>query len=207
MKTKLLFCICILLVPLTAWAAPAAIQRVEPPNWWTGYKETGLQLMVYGNQIAMYEPSVDYPGVTIERVEKVDSPNYREFFMLPFGGTRENGGHKGTGFALIADMMAGILSGNGPGFQADDGRHSLFVMAIRIDAFLDADRFKTELDELLATIAGMEPISGQERVYYAGLIEHEEAQRRRRAGIPYHRDVVDWFNQTAADLDLGFSLP
>ena len=66
MKTKLLLCICILLVPLTACAAPADIQRVEPPNWWTGYKETGLQLMVYGNQIARYEPSVDHPGVTIE---------------------------------------------------------------------------------------------------------------------------------------------
>ena len=76
MKTKLLLCICILLVPLTACAATADIQRVEPPNWWTGYKETGLQLMVYGNQISRYEPSVDYPGVSIDRVETTGNPNY-----------------------------------------------------------------------------------------------------------------------------------
>ena len=38
--------------------------------------------MVYGNEISMYEPSVDYPGVTIERVEKVKSPNYL-FVYLP----------------------------------------------------------------------------------------------------------------------------
>jgi glycosidase len=76
MKTKLLICVCILIAPLTVAATTADIQRVEPPNWWTGFRETGLQLMVYGNQISRYEPSVDYPGVTIERVEKVDNPNY-----------------------------------------------------------------------------------------------------------------------------------
>jgi glycosidase len=76
MKQKILLVICILLAPLAAAAAPADILRVEPPNWWTGFRETGLQLMVYGNQISMYQPSVAYPGVTVERIEKDDSPNY-----------------------------------------------------------------------------------------------------------------------------------
>jgi len=76
MKRKLLLVICILLAPLTAAAEPADIQRVEPPNWWTGFRETGLQLMVYGNQISMYQPSVDYHGVTVGRFEKGDSPDY-----------------------------------------------------------------------------------------------------------------------------------
>jgi len=76
MKRKLLLSLCILLAPLAAAAEPANIQRVEPPNWWIGFRETGLQLMVYGNQISMYQPSVDYPGVTVERFEKADSPNY-----------------------------------------------------------------------------------------------------------------------------------
>ena len=76
MKPKLLLVICILLAPIGACAEPAKIQRVEPPNWWTGFRETGLQLMVYGNQISMYQPSVDYPGVTVERFEKGDSPDY-----------------------------------------------------------------------------------------------------------------------------------
>lgn len=137
----------------------------------------------------------------------VDCPEYKEFFLLPFGGTRENGGHKGAGFAVIADMMAGILAGNGPGFMSEPGRHSLFVMAISIEAFLDVDEFKTDLDELLAKISTMKPIEGQERVFYAGLLEHEETARRQQNGIPYHREVVDWFNRTSRDLDLGFVLP
>ncbi|MDP6666347.1 MAG: Ldh family oxidoreductase, partial [Dehalococcoidia bacterium] len=37
-------------------------------------------------------------------MEPVDVPEYGTFKMLPFGGIRENGGHKGYGFAAIADI-------------------------------------------------------------------------------------------------------
>lgn len=140
-------------------------------------------------------------------MEPVDSPEYGGFFMLPFGGTRENGGHKGYGFATIVDIMSGILSGNGPGFLAGGGKHSQFVMAIKIDLFLDAVDFKADMDKLLERLSTMKPASGHERVYYAGLIEHEETEKRARDGIPYHREVVEWFNSAANDLELNFSLP
>jgi glycosidase len=76
MKRKILILLIVLLMPLTACAGEATIDRVEPPFWWTGFKETQLQLMVYGNDISMYTPSIDHPGISIERVEKVRSPNY-----------------------------------------------------------------------------------------------------------------------------------
>ena len=76
MKIRNVFLLPILLTPLTVCAGQISIERVEPPSWWTGFKETGLQLLVYGNDISRYRPSVDYPGVSIERVEKVKSPNY-----------------------------------------------------------------------------------------------------------------------------------
>jgi LDH2 family malate/lactate/ureidoglycolate dehydrogenase len=135
-----------------------------------------------------------------------DCPPYGEFFLLPFGGTRENGGHKGAGFAAIADIMAGILSGNQPGFLAEKDRHSLFVMAIRIDAFIDTGRFKRDMDQLLERISTMRPVVGQPRVYYAGLLEHEETRRRQSDGIPYHREVVNWFDQISSEFKLGFTL-
>ena len=140
-------------------------------------------------------------------MDAVDSPDYGGFFMLPFGGTRENGGHKGSGFAAIVDIMAGILSGNKPGFMADKNMHSQFVMAMKVEAFIDALEFKSDLDALLQRISSMTPIAGQDRVYYAGLLEHEETAKRKTQGIPYHREVVEWFNKTAHELDLGFSLP
>jgi glycosidase len=88
MNHKLLLAVCIFLAPLGSVAAPANIQRVEPPNWWTGFREASLQLMVYGNQISMYQPSVDYPGVTVERFEKGDSPNYLFVYLDIAPGTQ-----------------------------------------------------------------------------------------------------------------------
>ncbi len=91
--------------------------------------------------------------------------------------------------------------------MAGGGKHSLFVMAMKIEAFLDTARFKTDLDRLLEKLANMKPADGHERVYYAGLLEHEEVEKRKQEGIPYHREVVEWFNDTSRELDLGFSLP
>ena len=80
-------------------------------------------------------------------------------------------------------------------------------MAMKVEAFIDALEFKSDLDALLQRISSMTPIAGQDRVYYAGLLEHEETAKRKTQGIPYHREVVEWFNKTAHELDLGFSLP
>jgi glycosidase len=81
MNLKILILLLLLLMPLTACAADTTIDRVEPPFWWTGFKETGLQLMVHGNDISAYSPSIDYPGVSIDRVERVKSPNYLFLYL------------------------------------------------------------------------------------------------------------------------------
>ncbi len=52
------------------------IERVEPPNWWVGFEESSLQLLVKGKEISLLEPEVNYPGVTLEKVHRADSPNY-----------------------------------------------------------------------------------------------------------------------------------
>lgn len=50
--------------------------QVEPPNWWVGFKNNQLQLMVHQEGIGDYTPSIDYTGVTIKKVHKAKSPNY-----------------------------------------------------------------------------------------------------------------------------------
>ncbi len=85
---KRIFLVAWLLIPLTAWAGVPSISRVEPPFWWTGFKDTGLQLLVHGDNISNTTPSVSYPGVSITRVDRVKSPNYL-FIYLDIGeGTR-----------------------------------------------------------------------------------------------------------------------
>lgn len=54
----------------------ASLIRVEPPSWWLGFKHQELQLLVHGENIGKLAPSVDYPGVSVSRVERVKSDNY-----------------------------------------------------------------------------------------------------------------------------------
>ena len=80
----------LLLISFAAWPLQASSLRVEPPFWWSGFKETGLQLMVYGDGISDYHPAIDHPGVAIERVERVKSPNYL-FVYLDIGAAVKPG--------------------------------------------------------------------------------------------------------------------
>jgi glycosidase len=52
------------------------LERVEPPFWWAGMQSQNLQLLVYGSNISSTTPSIDYPGVTIEKIIHVKSGNY-----------------------------------------------------------------------------------------------------------------------------------
>jgi len=52
------------------------IERIEPPHWWTGFNNTQVQLLVKHPNISEATASINYAGVSIEKVHKADSPNY-----------------------------------------------------------------------------------------------------------------------------------
>ena len=52
------------------------LDRIEPPFWWTGFKNSSLQLMVHGEKIALTKPEFKYEGVELESVALVENPNY-----------------------------------------------------------------------------------------------------------------------------------
>lgn len=56
--------------------AQSKLERIEPMNWWVGMHNPKLQLLIHGNQIAGYEVRIDYPGVKLLEVHKVENPNY-----------------------------------------------------------------------------------------------------------------------------------
>ncbi len=51
------------------------IDRVEPPNWWVGMKNSSLQLMIHGKNIGKTDPAVDCKGVKIKKYRKA-GPDY-----------------------------------------------------------------------------------------------------------------------------------
>ncbi len=57
-------------------AAKPTLKRVEPPSWWTGFKNPSLQLMIYGDRISDTNPEINYKGVELVSVTKVANQNY-----------------------------------------------------------------------------------------------------------------------------------
>lgn len=111
---------------------------------------------------------------------------------------RENGSHKAYGIALMNEIWCNELSGMGPGPLLDHAGGSFFA-AYSIEAFTDLKEFKKNMDRMLEECANCPPAPGFERVLYPGLSEHEEFVSRSRDGIPYHREVVDWFESYCAE--------
>src|SRR5690242_11283557 len=78
-QSTLVFCLFFFISILSSFA-----QQVYPTNWWTGMKNTGLQLMVYdkgiGNRIPMYKlpatGSKIADGIILKGVHHVENPNY-----------------------------------------------------------------------------------------------------------------------------------
>lgn len=56
--------------------AAVAVDRIEPTDWYVGMKDASLQLMVYGKGVRNADVDVDYPGVRIDSLARLDSPNY-----------------------------------------------------------------------------------------------------------------------------------
>ena len=83
---RLLFLTAILLANVTMMSAAkkqtSPIDRIDPTDWFVGMKNPQVQLMVYGKGIRdAVSVSTDYPGVHIDSLVRLDSPNYLLIYM------------------------------------------------------------------------------------------------------------------------------
>ena len=123
------------------------------------------------------------------------------FLMLPLGGTREIGSHKGFGLAMLVEVLCGALTGTGAGPHRRQGVAHYF-MAYNVAAFTEVDTFKADMDAYLRSLLDCKPAPGESRVVYPGILEHEAEQDRSANGIPYHPEVIEWFKGVMGELDI-----
>ena len=123
--------------------------------------------------------------------------------LLPLGSDRERGGHKGYGLAVMVDLLSGALSGAnwGPFAPAFALRQGLptrsvgkgighFFGAMRIDGFIDADAFKSQVDEYIRVFRAAKPAPGTSGPLIPGDPEREAEHIRRVKGVPLILPVV-----------------
>lgn len=124
--------------------------------------------------------------------------------LLPLGGDREHGSHKGYCLGSIVDIFSAILSGANygpwvPPFVsflpvADDPVGEgigHFVGAMRIDAFRPADEFKKHMDNWIQRFRGAKAVNDRERVYIPGDPERISEGIRSKEGISLLPAVVN----------------
>lgn len=102
------------------------------------------------------------------------------------------GGPKGSGIAILMDVMSGVLTGAAFGGEVGDQYKDprpqnvghCFI-AIKPDIFMTTDEFRARMDVLAQRIHGVTPASGFNEVLFPGEPEHRLGAQRRREGIPY----------------------
>jgi len=130
--------------------------------------------------------------------------------LLPLGGAGvENGGHKGYGLGLLADIFCGVLAGGKFGRQVPSlrdepmpGAISHWFAAFRVDGFRDAAEFKRDMDIELRAFKRSAKAPGQDRIYVAGEIEYEKTLAHRKNGVPVHVKVWAGLEKLAVELGL-----
>ncbi len=124
--------------------------------------------------------------------------------LLPLGGDRDHGSHKGYALGAVVDILSAVLSGAnyGPwvppfpayvpmptGMPGKGIGH--FLGAMRIDAFRPATDFKFHMDNWIRRFRSATPIPGQQKVLIPGDPEREMEALRRSVGIPLLPAVVE----------------
>lgn len=71
----------LLSVLLTVSLTLAQDLKIDPTFWWSGMEETELQLMVYGEHIADYKPTISSENVRVKEVVQLESPNYLLIYL------------------------------------------------------------------------------------------------------------------------------
>ena len=123
--------------------------------------------------------------------------------LLPLGGTRESGSHKGYGLGALVDILSAVLSGANYGPWAppfvsflplapDPVGQGLghFFGAMRVDAFRPIEEWQKHMDQWITRFRKSEPIPGQDRVLIPGDPEREMEKIRKEEGIPLLEPVV-----------------
>jgi L-2-hydroxycarboxylate dehydrogenase (NAD+) len=137
--------------------------------------------------------------------------------LLPLGGDREHGSHKGFCLGAWVDIFSAVLSGANygpwvppfvsflapPANPVGDGIGHFFG-AMRVDAFRPADEFKNHMDNWITRFRSAKTIEGKSQVIIPGDPERESEADRLINGITLNPKVVADLKELGSKLNIEF---
>lgn len=137
--------------------------------------------------------------------------------LLPLGGDREHGSHKGYCLGAIVDILSAVLSGANYASWVPPFVHFLplaanpvgkglghFLGAMRVDGFRPADEFKDNMDIWINRFRTAKTIEGYEKVQIPGDFERETSEIRITKGWELLKPVEDDLKQLAVKFRVDF---
>lgn len=135
--------------------------------------------------------------------------------LLPLGGDKDHGSHKGYGLSAAVDILSAVLSGANygpwvPPFvaflepPADPVGEGIghFFGAMRIDGFRPAVDFKHHMDNWISRFKAAKTVEADQKVIIPGEPEYAFEKERAVQGIPLIDVVVDDLNVLADQLNI-----
>jgi uncharacterized oxidoreductase len=108
--------------------------------------------------------------------------------FLPFGG------YKGSGVALVTEILGGILSGNGPSrdwwAKGGHGVNGVFLQAFAVEEFQPLDEFLDEVDDFVSFVKSTKPAPGFKEILLPGEQARANEARQLREGVEV--DEATW---------------
>lgn len=123
------------------------IERIEPPNWWTGMENNTLQLLVYGKDIGQAEVKINSDLVNLLVIHKVPNKNYLfvDLEILPGAkaGKFTIDFYKDEKLIGQYDYMLREKKKRQRGFSPDD-----FIYLLMPDRFANGDPSNDSMDKM-----------------------------------------------------------
>jgi LDH2 family malate/lactate/ureidoglycolate dehydrogenase len=133
--------------------------------------------------------------------------------ITPLGGSRELGGHKGYGLAVLVHILGGTLAGasfsplrNRTQRPSDPHNIGHFFMAIDPRAFRDEGQFEQDLDDVIDVLHGAKRANPDQPVLVAGDPERLTRAERIERGVPIPDDLMSQLRDVAAAAQVPFVL-
>ena len=132
--------------------------------------------------------------------------DFKSFRGPPRGVFMPFGGYKGSGIALVTEILGGILSTNGLGRdwweKGGHGVNGLFLQAIAVEEFQSLNTFYDKIDELIALVKSTPCAPGFNEILLPG-----ESGRRREAlhlkeGVDVDQNTWSGLIDLAAELNV-----
>ncbi len=121
-------------------------------------------------------------------------------------------GPKGSGLAMVIDLLCSVLSGMpfGPhinkmyGEMDEPRRLGHFVCVWDVRRIMPLERFVERMAEVAEEFHALPPAAGFDRVYYPGELEGLRREERRRLGVPLDPGLRDELTELGERFGIGF---